>query len=86
MSHYKLYSSPFDFKNGKNNLFFVFRELMILEKLNHTNIVRLLMFHKTDKEMYFLFEQMFQTLYDKLDNDGPFEDEDTLWLSLQLFR
>ena len=59
---------------------------MILEKLTHTNIVRLLMFYKTDKEMYFLFEQMFQTLYDKLDNDGPFEDEDTLWLSLQLFR
>ena len=64
----------------------VHKELMILEKLNHPNIVRLLMFHKTDKEMYFLFEKMSQTLYDKLDQDGPMNEEDALWLALQLFR
>ena len=64
-----------------------YRELNILEKLNHPNIARLLMFHKTaEKEMCFIFEKMYQTLYERLDSVGPFHHEDALWLSLQLFR
>lgn len=62
------------------------KELVILQKLNHQNVVKLLMFHKTEKELHFFFEKMAFTLLQKLDTRGPFGADEALWLALQLFR
>ena len=62
------------------------RELSILQSLDHPNIVKLLLYHKSDKELHLLCQKMAITLYDKLDHEGAFDLEETLPLALQLFR
>lgn len=62
------------------------KELSILQSLDHPNIVKLLLYHKSDKELHLLCQKMAVTLYDKLDHEGAFDLEETLLLALQLFR
>ena len=65
---------------------FLFQELHILQKLCHPNVVQLLAHHKNEKELHLIFERMDLTLYDKLEHDGPFDLDDALGLSIQLFH
>ena len=62
------------------------KELSILQSLDHQNIVKLLFYHKNDKELHLLCEKMAITLYDKLDHEGAFELDETLFLAMQLFQ
>ena len=62
------------------------KELSILQSLDHKNIVKLLFYHKSDKELHLLCEKMAITLYDKLDHEGPFELNQSLPLASQLFQ
>ena len=61
------------------------KELEILQKLSHKNIIQLLAYHKTDREMHLILEKMDWTLYDKLEQDGPLLLQDALGLTQQLF-
>ena len=63
-----------------------FKELNILQKLSHDHIVQLLAHHKNDRELHLIFERLNFTLYEKLDHDGPFDIDDCLGLSIQLFK
>ena len=58
------------------------KELSILQSLDHPNIVKLLLYHKSDKELHLLCQKMAVTLYDKLDHEGAFDLEETLLLAL----
>ena len=62
------------------------RELSILQSLDHPHIVKLLLYHKSEKELHLLCQKMAITLYDKLDHEGPFDLTETLYLAAQLFE
>lgn len=62
------------------------KEVQILQKLSHQHIVQLIAYHKNDKELHLIFERMFMSLYDRLDQNGPFTPDDSLGLAIQLFR
>ena len=62
------------------------KELSILQSLDHPHIVKLLFYHKSDKELHLLCEKMAITLYDRLDHEGPIELDEALFLAVQLFE